>query len=82
MKPGVYWPKIDLPPNSSYPYAWSLLPDVVIYKYKKEILELPLPGKWQAPYSIAIITRRDRSKNQVLLKLKTLLRNEFRNILN
>jgi DNA-binding transcriptional LysR family regulator len=45
--------------------AWSLLPDLII-KQTKEIVAVPHPKEWQAPFHIALVARR-RTLNQVLV---------------
>lgn len=43
--------------------SWSLLPDIVVKHFKNELVALPLPKDWDAPFNIAIVTRANRQTN-------------------
>jgi hypothetical protein len=56
--------------------AWAMLPDIVIKTYSTKIKTLKFPSSWNAPYTVNIIIRRDRSNNLVLSKLREVLSSE------
>jgi len=49
--------------------SWSLLPDVVIRAFASELRTVPVPRGWDAPYTVAAVTRQHRAENVTLLQL-------------
>jgi DNA-binding transcriptional LysR family regulator len=49
--------------------GWSMLPDYIVRSAGKEVVALPLPRGWAAPYTISAVIRPHRADNQTLLLL-------------
>jgi DNA-binding transcriptional LysR family regulator len=58
--------------------SWSLLPDCVIKAYSKNLVALPHPKEWDAPYTISTVVRQHRDSNAVLASLKENLTQELK----
>lgn len=49
--------------------AWTMLPDVIVEHFSKKMKQINLPKQWSAPYTIALIFRKDRGSPVILKKL-------------
>jgi len=38
--------------------AWAMIPDIVVKQYSRDLIALPLPRQWKAPYEICSIYRK------------------------
>ena len=54
--------------------AWTLVPDLVVAGERQGLKALPLAAGWEAPYTVSVVTRKDRGQNAVLGELLNLLR--------
>lgn len=60
--------------------SWTLIPDIVLKSYPKQVSPIKLPSDWNAPYTITTITRKARAQDPVLLKMKAAIGRRFRRI--
>src|SRR5262249_41050079 len=58
--------------------TWSMLPDLVIQRYSKELVALDNPIGWDAPYFVGFIILSHRVENSFLNFLRTELHEQFR----
>ena len=57
--------------------SWSLLPDLVVSRYRSELTALPRPRGFRAPYRVAAVLLARRAENRTLALLVERLRSLF-----
>lgn len=58
--------------------SWSLLPDVVLKKYRTSLIAVPLPKDWTAPYNISAVFRKNRANSPIVKTFLETLANEIK----
>lgn len=58
--------------------AWTMIPEIIVKMEKTHLAAIPLPKGWNAPYTVAIVTKRGRSSSTAIMELCTQLKEHLK----